>query len=491
MNSALIIITLFLLFALFVGIRASKGKNMSLEQWTVGGRGFSTLFVFLLMAGENYTTFTFLGASGYTYGKGAPAFYILGYGCLAFVMSYWMLPAVWKYAKKHNLLSFSDFFASKYNSRAMGIVVSIVAVLGLNSLLMVQLKGLGIIVSETSYGLISPTLAIWIGVISMIIYVTVSGIRGSASIAAFKDIIILAIALFLGNYLPIHFYGGFDSMFQAIEAAHPDKLMLPEKGQSISWYVSTILLVGLGYWMYPHSFQATYSAKSAKSLRKNAIIMPLYQILIVLIFFVGFAAILQVPDLKGTDADLALLRLVKETFNPWFVGIVGGTGLLTALVPGSMILLNASTLLAKNVYQAIVPDAPEERITRIAKMIVPLFALMSLYFVFQGGNFLVDLSIFASSILTQLFPAFIFCLPANPFATKQGAFSGIIAGAIFLSYFTITGAKLADMFPQWPSLLTDINPGFFALVINTLVLLVVSVLTRREATGVDEKEQVA
>ncbi len=47
---------------------------MNLEQWTVGGRGFGTVFVFLLMAGEIYTTFTFLGGSGWAYGKGGPAF---------------------------------------------------------------------------------------------------------------------------------------------------------------------------------------------------------------------------------------------------------------------------------------------------------------------------------------------------------------------------------------------------------------------------------
>jgi SSS family solute:Na+ symporter len=487
MNIALLIITLFLLFALFVGIRAKKGKKMSLEQWTVGGRGFGTLFVFLLMAGENYTTFTFLGASGYTYGKGAPAFYILGYGCLAFIMSYWMLPAVWKYAKEHKLLSFPDFFSSKYKSPALGIVVSLVAVLGLNSLLMIQLKGLGIIVSETSYGLISSSMAMWIGVLTMIVYVTISGIHGSASIAAFKDVIILGIALFLGIYLPIHYYGGFESMFQAIDSAKPEFLTLPAKGQSISWYLSTILVVGLGYWMYPHSFQATYSAKSAKALRKNAIIMPLYQILIVLIFFVGFAAILQVPDLEGTDADLALLRVVKETFNPWFVGIVGGTGLLTALVPGSMILLNSSTLFAKNIYQVVSPAATDARVMFVARAMVPVFALLSLYFVFQGGNFIVELSIFASSILTQLFPAFIFSLMKKPFVTKQGAFAGIIAGTIFLAYFTITKTQLVMLFPDWPSLITDINIGFIALTLNTLVLVVVSLITRKEEELADSQ----
>ena len=66
------------------------------------------------MAGEIYTTFAFLGGSGWAYGKGGPTFYIIAYGCLAYVISYWMLPKVWKYAKEHQLMSQSDFFVSKY-----------------------------------------------------------------------------------------------------------------------------------------------------------------------------------------------------------------------------------------------------------------------------------------------------------------------------------------------------------------------------------------
>ena len=71
---------------------------MSLEQWSVGGRGFGAIFVFLLMAGEIYTTFTFLGGSGWAYGRGAPAFYISGYGAIAYSISYFLLPAIWRYA---------------------------------------------------------------------------------------------------------------------------------------------------------------------------------------------------------------------------------------------------------------------------------------------------------------------------------------------------------------------------------------------------------
>ena len=83
--------------------------------------------------------------------------------------------------------------------------------------------------------------------------------------------------------------------------------------------------------------------------------MPLYQLILLFVFFVGFAAILKVPGLKGADIDLALFRLSIQTFDPWFVGMIGAAGVLTALVPGSMILMTAATLLANNIYRGLHP----------------------------------------------------------------------------------------------------------------------------------------
>src|SRR5438552_9643572 len=115
---------------------------MSLEQWTVGGRGFGAIFVFLLMAGEIYTTFTFLGGSGWAYGRGAPAFYILCYGALAYSLSYFLLPAIWRFATRHKLHSQADFFVTCYRSRALGLIVSLVSVAAIVPYLVLQLKGL-------------------------------------------------------------------------------------------------------------------------------------------------------------------------------------------------------------------------------------------------------------------------------------------------------------------------------------------------------------
>jgi SSS family solute:Na+ symporter len=214
MNVALLIIFAFLALAIYLGIRARRGKDMDLEEWSVGGRGFGTIFVFLLLAGEIYTTFTFLGASGWAYGRGGPAFYILSYGALAYVMGYWLLPAVWRYAKENRLHSQSDFFVSKYRSPGLGVLVSLVAVVAMVPYLAVQFQGLGIIVSEASYGSISSTVAIVIGVVAVTVYVIISGIHGSAWTSVVKDVMVLAVVVFLGLYLPFALYGGIGEMFQ-------------------------------------------------------------------------------------------------------------------------------------------------------------------------------------------------------------------------------------------------------------------------------------
>ena len=109
MTISLSILAVTLLVALGLSLRAAK-SDMSLEQWSVGGRGFGTLLVFLLLAGELYTTFTFLGASGWAYSRGAPAFYIVAYGAVAYVMSYWLLPAIWERGTRWKVLSQAEYF---------------------------------------------------------------------------------------------------------------------------------------------------------------------------------------------------------------------------------------------------------------------------------------------------------------------------------------------------------------------------------------------
>jgi SSS family solute:Na+ symporter len=476
---ALVLIGLSALLALGIGIQARSGHEMGLEQWTVGGRGFGAALVFLLLAGEIYTTFTFLGASGYAYGLGAPAYYILAYGTLAYVLSYFMLPAVWTYARRHALVSQPDFFAKKYDSPALGVLVALVGVVALVPYLVLQFTGLGVIVQAASYGAIPKGVAVVIGAAVVTLYVVISGIRGSAWTSIIKDTMIILVVLFLGIYLPLHYEGGIGAMFAAVDKAKPGFLAFAATGKSVSWFVSTVMLTALGFFMWPHSFGACYTAKNAAVFRKNAILLPLYQLVLLFVFFVGFTAALVVPGLKGAATNMALLKITVAAFPPWVVGIVGATGVLTALVPGSLILMCAATLFSRNFVAVLRPGQTDEQTVKLAKMLVPVVAVIGAYFAIAGSDTIVALLLMGYSFVTQLFPALICSLLARNPVTKAGAFAGIVAGVAVVIYFTMSAETLAKLAPGWPEWLRDLNVGTVALLVNVVVMVGVSAVTAR------------
>jgi hypothetical protein len=100
MNStdALVIIGAVIVATTAFGLFGVRKIRMSPQQFIVGGRSFGAVFLWLLMAGEVYTSFTFLGAAGWAYGKGAPAFYIICYLTLGCAIGIFVLPFVWRVA---------------------------------------------------------------------------------------------------------------------------------------------------------------------------------------------------------------------------------------------------------------------------------------------------------------------------------------------------------------------------------------------------------
>ncbi|MEP6833318.1 MAG: sodium:solute symporter family protein [Gemmatimonas sp.] len=469
MNIPLAILAVTLFTALLFCLRGYR--SMTLEQWSVGGRGFGTVFVFLLLAGEIYTTFTFLGGSGWAYGRGAPAFYIITYGTIAYIMSYWLLPAIWRRATQWKVLSQPEFFSTAYDSPLLGKLVALVSIAALIPYLVLQLKGLGIIMSEVSDGLVSSTMAIWIGTAATVVYVVLAGIKGSALNAAFKDILVLVAVVGLGIALPYAHFGGIGAMFDRVITAKPTFLVLPETGQSQSWFFSTVALTAMGFYMWPHTFGSVFSAKNSRVFRRNAALMPLYQLILLFVFFVGFTALLVVPGLTGTDTDLSLLRIVRATYGPWIVGFVGAAGLLTALVPGSMILMSAATMLSRLVRPAGANSGTDS--LTLARAFVPVVAGVALVFTFQGGSTLVTMLLMGYSMVTQLFPTLIAVLWKGRAASAPAAIAGIVVGELTVAWLTLSRSTLATLLPSFPHSVTDLNIGVVAMTLNLGAMLVV------------------
>src|SRR3984957_17692171 len=104
-----------------------------------------------------------------------------------------MLPPIWRYARDNELFSQADFFVGKYESPMLGVLVSLVGIVALIPYLVLQFKGLGIIVEIAGYGAIGAKTAVGIGATVATTYVIMSGGRGSAWTAVAKDVIIVLV----------------------------------------------------------------------------------------------------------------------------------------------------------------------------------------------------------------------------------------------------------------------------------------------------------
>lgn len=458
------IVAATILFALL----STRRVRVSPQEFIVGGRSFGTLFLWLLLAGEVYTSFTFLGASGLAYLHGAPAYYILAYGTCGYVLGYFLLPKIWRVGKERGLLTAPDFFVDRYGSRALGVLVALAQLTFMIPYVTLQISGLQILLHIAGYGSFNATAAACIAFLAVALFVFTVGLRGTAWASVVKDGLVLAAIAFVGLVVPLHFFGSLPHMFAQLRAAHAAMLTLAPAGRPYGavWYVSTVLLTGAGFYMFPQSFAAVYSAKSEDVLRRNAVLMPLYQVVLLLAFFAGFAALLLVPGLKGAQADQSFMLVVQRFYAPWVLGAVAGAGALAALVPASALLLATASVVAKNVlgdaFGVARGDDARVLTTRVCVLGIALLALT--LWLFEKST-LVGLLLIVYNGITQFLPGVV-CAFAWPRANAWGVGAGIVTGIA-------TAVLLSTSATPW-----GINPGFVALLVNVVVLVPVSIATQ-------------
>jgi solute:Na+ symporter, SSS family len=467
---ALSIVAAVVLGTIVFALWSVRRFTMDPQQFIVGGRSLGTIFLWVLLAGEIYTSFTFLGMAGWAYGLGAPAYYILAYGTCGYIIGYFLLPGVWRVAKERSLLTGADFLQDRFESRALGVFAGTCQFVLIVPYVTLQLSGLQTLLHVAGYGTYDATAAVGLAFILIALFVFTAGLRGTAWASVVKDVLVLGAVIFAGLAIPIQFFGSPAAMIGQVLRAHPHLLTLAggaaPNGQV--WYVSTVLLTAIGFYMGPQSMNAAYSARSENTLRRNAALLPFYQVVLLLVFFAGLSALLIVPGLHGPAVDQSFLLVVQRYYPPWVMGFVAAAGSLAALIPASALLLAAAGVFVENVLGAFgiaTSDGAKTRATRILVIVVAAFAL-ALWLIERTT--LVQLLLYYYSGMTQFAPGFIAAL-AWPRANVWGVTSGIVIGLILA--IALTNLKVS---------LWGLNPGFVALVANACFLVVVSLATPKK-----------
>ncbi|WP_019356355.1 sodium:solute symporter family protein [Streptomyces sp. AA1529] len=482
-GSAAIATTLFglaMAATLAIGVLSARGRDKGMAEWSVSSRGLGVLFIWLLMAGETYTSFSFLGTAGWSYSFGVPILYLVAYLTTGFAVAYVVGPALWTYASRHGLLSIADMAEHRFRSRPVGILVAVTATVFIVPYVQVQIQGMGVVVNAMTYGSVDLHVAAVVSFVVAEAFILVSGLRGSAWVSVLKDVLVIVAVVFLAVWVPLHYLDGYGDLMTRMVQEKPEWLTFPgheSGGLNGTWFVSTLLLNAVTISIFPTTVAGYLSARSPNALRRNALLLPWYQLLLFIPMMVGAVALFALPTLD--NPDLALFRLVTDSLPAPVVAVIGVAGALSAIVPMSVFMLAIGTLCGRtllgggngsdprsrahrNRAAGAGDDAPggaqDVRTKRLSQLVCFLAGLVALLGALFFPNTLVQLSVLSYEGLAQLVPLTLLALFWRRLTAAAGVTGTLVGlGVVLLLWWT-------DNDP-WHG----INGGLLGLAANLLV----------------------
>ena len=466
----LAIITLYLFFVLFLGTVAGRGRESSVSEYITANRSLGFIVMYFLMGGAIFSAFAYLGGPGWAYSKGAASFYLLAY-CSAGLVPWWIWgPKAARAGQKFNYVTQAQLFADRFQSKGLSVIIAVVSILAFIQYITLQMKGSAYVFEIASEGRIPFWAGALIAYVVVVLYVFYGGVRGVAWTNVFQGVFMVTTAWILGLYFAYKLYGGPTEMFRQIAEAKPTHLLVgPGTNMGFAAFTSATLVSVLGFAMWPHLFMKAYTAKSEKVLKQTIMMYPSFAIFLVPVLFIGFAGIMQVePDVLGAPDRILPWMFSNMHFPAVAVGLVLAAALAAAMSSQDTITHAAGAIFAQDLVEVLKKEKhTDAEATKWIRVSVVGFGAISYLIAVFGGQTLVSLLLGAYGSIVQLLPLTIATF-FWPRATKAGAICGLLTGVIY-NYLIVLG-----YIPKF----WGIHAGIQGLVLNFIVLIVVSLMTK-------------
>ncbi|NQZ73734.1 MAG: sodium:solute symporter, partial [Dinoroseobacter sp.] len=463
------------------------------------------------------TGWTFYGAVGFAARSGLEYVTIYLGPTLVFIGWWWLLRKLVRIGRTQRATSIADLLSSRYGkSNGLGILVTILAVIGTTPYIALQLQSISLAVAVFNDGgtggASGNTTAFWTA-IGLAVFTVVFGTRnldvnerhhGVVMAIAVEAVVKLFALLAVGVFVVWGMAGGIGPMLQQIDAS-PISAWKVEGGR---WIVLTALS-GMAIICLPRMFQVLVVENSdERHLATASWAFPLYLMLISL-FVIPIAVVGLSSMPSGANPDQFVLTLpLSEGQNTLAVlAFLGGFSAATSMVIVASIAL--STMLSNHVVMPIwlslqaggaSVSGDVRRVVLYSRRlaIAAVLALGYGYYVFSGGSAaLAKIGLISFAGVAQVFPALIGGLFWRG-ATRRGAAAGLVGGflvwayALFLPSFGPDAVFSASMLAEGPFGLSFMRPEalfgltgldplvhamLWSMVVNTGLFMAVSLAT--------------
>ena len=479
--TALSVFIFFFALVTVVGFMASRWqrggqahKGAHLDEWGLGGRNFGTWITWFLVGGDFYTAYTVIAVPALVYAVGAYGFFALPYTILVYPIVFVIMPRLWKEAKRDGHVTAADVVYGRYASRPLETAVALTGIVATMPYIALQLVGMEVVIKALG---LTGELPLAAAFVILALYTYTAGLRAPALIAFVKDLMIYIVVIAAVVIVPMK-VGGYPAVFSSARDAfalkggatgltlHPGQ-MLP--------FATLALGSAMAAFMYPHTLTGIFAAKDAATIRKNAIFLPAYTVLLGLIALLGYMAYAAKIAVKSNNDVVP--ALFNALFPSWFTGFAFAAIAIGALVPAAVMSIGAANLFTRNFWKpyvnpAVTP-AGEAKVAKMVSLVVKVGALV--FILFLPTQFALDLQLLGGVWILQTFPSVVFGLFFSWFGARAllcGWAVGIVGGS-WLAY--------SDGIKPIHSLLIGgdkytIYTGLLALAMNIVVAVVVQLV---------------
>src|ERR1700761_5842378 len=429
----------------FLAARWRRADLHSLEEWGLAGRRFGTLIVWFLIGGDFYTAYTVIAVPAAIYGAGAAGCFAVPYCILAYPLMMLVLPKLWTICHRERYITLSDYVRGRYRSRWLSVAFALTGILATMPYIALQLVGIREVIAALGVHGEWPLIAAFV---ILAAYTYTSGLRAPAAIAIVKDVMLYIMVIAAVIIIPAKL-GGYGAVFA--NAAHALSQHKPPASIVLRptqyWSYSTLAIgSAMALLFYPHTFTGTLSASSGNVIRRNAALMPAYNLLLGLIALLGLMALAAGIESKDTSAVVPILFV--RMFPEWFAGFCLAAIGIGALVPAAIMSIATANLFTRNLWGEFVrtPLTPPEE-ARMAKLVSLIIKFGALAFILtSSAQYAIELQLLGGIWMMQIVPA-ILCGLFTRWFSGAALLAGWVAGMATGTAMVVSMGMKTSVFP--------------------------------------------
>ncbi|MBV8764377.1 MAG: sodium:solute symporter family protein [Hyphomicrobiales bacterium] len=487
---ATLVFVFFFAVVTVMGFLASRWKSGPLDvlhEWGLGGRRFGAWITWFLLGGDLYTAYTVIAVPALIYAIGAYGFFAVPYTILIYPLLFVAFPRLWAVAHRHEYITAGDFILGRYGDKWLALAVCATGIVATMPYIALQLVGMERVIQALGFhgeGIFSH-LPLTIAFVILALYTYSSGLRAPAMIAFVKDTMIYIFVIAAVVYIPTQL-GGYGAIFDAAGAALDKKVAasggkvaagLILKPAQIMPFITLAIGSAMALFLYPHSMTGILAASNGNAIRRNAIALPAYSLVLGLIALMGYMA--HAAGIQVSNPQDAVPQLFLKMFPSWFAGFTFAAIAIGALVPAAVMSIGAANTFTRNFWKSFIDPnltpAKEAGLAKLVSLIVKLGALLIL--LVMPTQFAIDLQLLGGVWMIQIFPALIFGLYTRWF-TGPALLVGWAVGTILGTWLSwgATNWTPASNFFGWLSF-SSYN-GLTSVIVNMIVAAILSPVLR-------------